>query len=159
MLLNPAQILKPAACPRCVGVGAGIVMIATCVTPWSVAVCPQQNQGTRKQEPSLVVGHAALPAPHTNASRTIKTPGGQLTMRHRYTSMSYIGETGRRLRDRFREHYWLRNSADLPVAKHFFRQQKKRRVTLFATKSIIKTNIPQSPGRFSYCLQCNCFLF
>ena len=23
--------------------------------------------------------------PHTNASRTIKTPGGQLTMRHRYT--------------------------------------------------------------------------
>lgn len=72
---------------------------------------------------------------HTNASPTINTPGGHLTINSKYTCTSYnlvyfikcrtcnkvyIGETGRRLGDRFKEH--LRSSLtnnDLPVGRHF----------------------------------------
>ena len=56
---------------------------------------------------------------HTNASSTINTPGGHVTINSKFTCTSsnvvylikcrtcnkvYIGETGRRLGDRFREH-------------------------------------------------------
>ena len=59
---------------------------------------------------------------HTNASPTINTPGGHITINSKYTCTSnnvvylikcrtcnkvYIGETGRRLGDRFREHLGL----------------------------------------------------
>ena len=73
---------------------------------------------------------------HTNASSSIDNPGGRITVHDKYTCTSsnvvylircracgkvYIGETGRRLGDRFREH--LRSTrltdTDLPVGRHF----------------------------------------
>ena len=72
---------------------------------------------------------------HTNHSQTLDTPGGQLRFEDKFTcrtsnliyvlscckcSKLYIGETGRRLGDRFREH--IRSvgaNTDLPVGKHF----------------------------------------
>ena len=73
---------------------------------------------------------------HTNASLTINTPGGHITITSKYTCTSYnvvylikcrtcnkayIGEAGRRLGDRFREH--LRSTRQtntyLPVGRHF----------------------------------------
>ncbi|KAL9967279.1 hypothetical protein ACROYT_G025472 [Oculina patagonica] len=72
---------------------------------------------------------------NTNANPVINTPGGSIHVRQRYTCTTthavymiqcracakcYIGETGRRLADRFREH--LRSIAiqsDAPVAEHF----------------------------------------
>ncbi|KAL9986840.1 hypothetical protein ACROYT_G001046 [Oculina patagonica] len=72
---------------------------------------------------------------HTNPASQINTPGGPLTIRQRFScttsnivyiitcracTMSYIGETGRRLGDRFCEHLRsVERKADLPVAKHF----------------------------------------
>ena len=76
-----------------------------------------------------------LTCAHTNPSQTLETPGGQIRMQQRFTCtssdlvyiiscrachMCYIGETGRRLGDRFREHLWsVRGNTDLPAAKHF----------------------------------------
>ena len=76
------------------------------------------------------------PCAHTNASPTINTPWGHITINFKYTCTSYnvvyvikyltcntvyIGETGRRLGDRFKEH--LRSTrqsiTDLPVGRHF----------------------------------------
>ena len=73
---------------------------------------------------------------HTNASPTINTPGGCITINSKYTCIGqnvvyiikyrtcqkiYIGEKGRRLGDCFREH--LRSTrqinTDLPVGRHF----------------------------------------
>ncbi|KAL9962146.1 hypothetical protein ACROYT_G031224 [Oculina patagonica] len=72
---------------------------------------------------------------YNNATPVINTPGGSIHVRQRYTCTAthavyiiqcracgkcYIGETGRRLADRFREH--LRSIAiqsDAPVAEHF----------------------------------------
>ena len=73
---------------------------------------------------------------HTNASASIATPGGHITVQSKYTCVGenvvyaikcricnklFIGETGRRLGDRFREH--LRSTrlsgTDLPVGRHF----------------------------------------
>ena len=73
---------------------------------------------------------------HTNASASIATPGGHITVQSKYTCVSenvmyaikcrtcnklYIGETGRRLGDRFREH--LRSTrlsgTYLPIGRHF----------------------------------------
>ena len=73
---------------------------------------------------------------HTNASPTINTPGGHITINTKYTCTSdnvvylikcrtcnkvYIGETGRRLGDRFREHLrsTRQTNTDLPVGRHF----------------------------------------
>ena len=73
---------------------------------------------------------------HTNASPTINTPGGHITINSKYTCTSdnvvylikcrtcnkvYIGETGRRLGDRFREHLrsTRQTNTDLPVGRHF----------------------------------------
>ena len=72
---------------------------------------------------------------HTNASPQINTPGGPLTIRQRFScttsnlvylitcracTLVYIGETGRRLGDRFCEHLRsVKKKTDLPVAKHF----------------------------------------
>ena len=73
---------------------------------------------------------------HTNASPTINTPGGHITINFKYTCTSnnvvyviecrtcdkvYIGETGRRLGDRFREHFrsTRQSNTDLPVGRHF----------------------------------------
>ena len=73
---------------------------------------------------------------HTNASPTINTPGGYVTINSKYTCTSYnvvylikcrtcnkvyIGETGRRLGDRFREHFrsTRQTNTDLPVGRHF----------------------------------------
>ncbi|KAL9976615.1 hypothetical protein ACROYT_G013937 [Oculina patagonica] len=72
---------------------------------------------------------------HANPASQINTPGGPLTIRQRFScttsnivyiitcracTMSYIGETGRRLGDRFCEHLRsVERKADLPVAKHF----------------------------------------
>ena len=72
---------------------------------------------------------------HTNPSSRINTPGGPLTIRKRFScttknlvyiitcracTLSYIGETGRRLGDRFCEHLRsVRRQEDLPVANHF----------------------------------------
>ena len=73
---------------------------------------------------------------HTNASPTINTPGGQSTINSKYACTSYnvvygikcrtcnkvyIGETGRRLGDRFREHLrsTRQSNTDLPVGRHF----------------------------------------
>ena len=72
---------------------------------------------------------------HTNPAVQINTPGEPLTVRQRFTrttrnvfynitcracTLSYIGETGRRLGDRFCEHLRsVTKQADLPVAKHF----------------------------------------
>ena len=73
---------------------------------------------------------------HTNASPTINTPGGHITVNSKYTCTSYnvvyvikcrtcnkvyIGETGRRLGDRFREHLrsTRQSNTDLPVGRHF----------------------------------------
>ena len=73
---------------------------------------------------------------HTNASPTINTPGGCITITSRYICISqnvvyvikcrtckeiYIGETGRRLGDRFREHLrsTRQTNTDLPVGRHF----------------------------------------
>ena len=72
---------------------------------------------------------------HINPAVQINTPGGPLTVWQRFTcttrnvvyiltcracTLSYIGETGRRLGDRFCEHLRsVTKQADLPVAKHF----------------------------------------
>ena len=72
---------------------------------------------------------------HTNPSQTVETPGSQVRVHKRFTftstdlvytvscrvcHMCYIGERGRRLGDRFREHRRsVRGNMDLPVAKHF----------------------------------------
>ena len=73
---------------------------------------------------------------HTNASPTINTPGGCITITSGYTCISqnvvyvikcrtcnkiYIGETGRRLGDRFREHLrsTRQTNTDLHVGRHF----------------------------------------
>ena len=72
---------------------------------------------------------------HTNPASQINTPGGPLTIRQRFScttsnlvyiitcracTLSYVGETGRRLGDRFCEHLRsVSKKADLPVAKHF----------------------------------------
>ena len=65
---------------------------------------------------------------HTNPASQINTPVGPLTIRQtsklvyiitcRACTLSYIGETGRRLRDRFCEHLRsVERKAGLPVAK------------------------------------------
>ena len=73
---------------------------------------------------------------HTNVSAFVDSPGGRITINDKFTCTSnnvvyvikcrvcnklYIGETGRRLGDRFREH--LRSTrttnTDLPVARRF----------------------------------------
>ena len=72
---------------------------------------------------------------HTNPASQINTPGGPLTIRQRFScttsnlvyiitcwacTLSYVGETGHRLGDRFCEHLRsVSKKADLPVAKHF----------------------------------------
>ena len=73
---------------------------------------------------------------HTNASPRINTPGGYITINSKYSFISYnvlyaikchtcnkiyIGQTGRRLADRFREHLLstLQTNTDLPVDRHF----------------------------------------
>ncbi|XP_078354461.1 uncharacterized protein LOC144639077 [Oculina patagonica] len=72
---------------------------------------------------------------HANPASQINTLGGLLTIRQRFScttsnivyiitcracTMSCIGETGRRLGDRFCEHLRsVERKADLPVAKHF----------------------------------------
>ena len=73
---------------------------------------------------------------HTNASPTISTLGGHITINSKYTSTSYnvvfvikcrtcnnvyIGETGRRRGDRFREHLrsTRQSNTDLPEVRHF----------------------------------------
>ena len=71
---------------------------------------------------------------HTNPASQINTPGGPLTIRQRFSctsslvyiitcracTLSYVGETGRRLGDRFCEHLRsVSKKADLPVAIHF----------------------------------------
>ena len=72
---------------------------------------------------------------HTNPATQINTPSGPLTIRQRFScttsnlvyiitcracTLSYVGETGRRLGDRFCEHLRsVSKKADLPVAKHF----------------------------------------
>ena len=71
---------------------------------------------------------------HTNPASQINTPCGPLTIRQRFScttislvynitcracSLSYIGQTGRRLGDRLCEHLRsVERKADLPVAKH-----------------------------------------
>ena len=75
--------------------------------------------------------------PHINQSTSIPPPGGQIKITGHFTCTSenviyciscrkcpravYIGETGRRLADRFREHRLdvLHKKNDLPVAQHF----------------------------------------
>ena len=75
--------------------------------------------------------------PHINQSTSIPSPGGQIKITGHFTCTSdnviyciscrkcpvavYIGETGRRLADRFREHRLdvLHKKSDLPVAQHF----------------------------------------
>ena len=70
---------------------------------------------------------------YTNSAAQINTPGGPLTIRQKFVcttssliyiitcrTLCYIGETGRRLGDRFCEHLRsVKKKADLPVAKHF----------------------------------------
>ena len=72
---------------------------------------------------------------HTNPAVQINIPGGPLTVRQRFTcttknvvyiitcrtcTLSYIGETGPRLGDRYSGHLRsVTKQADLPVAKHF----------------------------------------
>ena len=69
---------------------------------------------------------------YTNSAAQINTPGGRLTIRQKFASspvyiitcptctLCYIGETGRRLGDRFCEHLRsVKKKADLPVPKHF----------------------------------------
>ena len=72
---------------------------------------------------------------HTNPATQINTPGGPLIIRQRFSCMtsklvyiitwqacplSYVGETGRRLGDRFCEHLRsVSKKAGLPVAKKF----------------------------------------
>ena len=75
--------------------------------------------------------------PHVNQSTSIPSPGGQIQITGHFTCTSgnviyciscrkcprtvYIGEIGRRLADRFREHRLnvLHKKSDLPVAQHF----------------------------------------
>ena len=73
---------------------------------------------------------------HTNTSASIATPGGHITAQSKYTCLGknvvyavkchtcnklYIGETGRRLGDCFREHLCSTrlSGTDLPVGHHF----------------------------------------
>ena len=73
---------------------------------------------------------------HTNASPRVNTPGEYITINSKYSCIShnvvyvikcstcnkiYIGETGRRLGDRFREHLrsTRQTNTDLPVGHHF----------------------------------------
>ena len=73
---------------------------------------------------------------HTNASPRINMPGGYVTINSKYSFISYnvpyaikchtcnkiyIGQTGRCLADRFREHllFTLQTNTDLPVDHHF----------------------------------------
>ena len=73
---------------------------------------------------------------HTNASPRINKPGGYITINSKYSFISYnvlyaikchtcnkiyIGQTGRRLADHFREHLLstLQTNTDLPVDRHF----------------------------------------
>ena len=75
--------------------------------------------------------------PHINQSTSIPSPGGHIKITGHFTATSdnvtyciscrkcpetvYIGDTGRRLADRFREHRLdvLHKKIDLPVAQHF----------------------------------------
>ena len=75
--------------------------------------------------------------PHITESTSIPAPGGHIKITGHFTCISeniihciscrkcpkavYIGEKGRRLADRFREHRLdvLHNKGDLPVAQHF----------------------------------------
>ncbi|KAL9983865.1 hypothetical protein ACROYT_G006108 [Oculina patagonica] len=72
---------------------------------------------------------------YTNATPVINAPGGSIHVHQRYTCTTthavyiiqcracakcYIGETGRRLADRFREHLRsITTQSDTPVAEHF----------------------------------------
>ena len=88
--------------------------------------------------PVAVLNQPSLPDQHprwTNPASKINTPGEPLTIRQRFScttsnlvyiitcracTLSYVGETGRRLGDRFCEHLRsVSKKADLPVAKHF----------------------------------------
>ena len=80
--------------------------------------------------------HVADLCTHTNVSAFVDSPGGRITISDKFTCTSnnvvyvikyracnklYIGETCRRLGDRFREHLRSTRTAntDLPVARHF----------------------------------------
>ena len=97
---------------------------------------PRQQQ---EQEPGTFPCRRTIcrTCPHINQSTSIPSPGGQIKITGHFTCTSdnviyciscrkcpvsvYIGETGRRLADRFREHRLdvLHKKSDLPVAIHF----------------------------------------
>ena len=97
---------------------------------------PRQQQ---EQEPGTFPCGRTIcrTCPHINQSTSIPSPGGQIKITGHFTCTSdnviyciscrkcpvsvYIGETGRRLADRFREHRLdvLHKKSDLPVAIHF----------------------------------------
>ena len=115
------------------------------VARWPVAVLNQPSlpdQHPRWTNPAskinTPVNQPSLPDQHprwTNPASKINTPGEPLTIRQRFScttsnlvyiitcracTLSYVGETGRRLGDRFCEHLRsVSKKADLPVAKHF----------------------------------------
>ena len=76
-------------------------------------------------------GPFAAQAPNVNSSNTITTPKGHVNITGHYTCTAenvvycltyvYIGETGRRMADRFREHRKdvINGRNDLPVSAHF----------------------------------------
>ena len=95
---------------------------------------------------------------HTNASPTINTPGGHITINSKYTCTSYsvvylikcrtcnkvyIGETGRRLGDRFREHLrsTRQTNTDLPVGRHFASPGPQAAQALFMNHTRIQHNM------------------
>ena len=106
-----------------------------CVIPWLGEA--SQHQCLAQRDPgTFPCGRPrCVTCAHTNPVQTLETPGGQIEVQERFTGTSsdlvyiiscrachlcYIGETARRLGDRFREHQRsVRSNKDLPVAKHF----------------------------------------
>ena len=104
-------------------------------SPWSAVIFkPVSIRRMIRLEPSLVVVRDARPASKpTQRSRTtprwttdsktevhVSTWNVVYIITCRACTLSYIGETGRRLGDRFCEHlHSVTKKADLPVAKHF----------------------------------------
>ena len=99
---------------------------------------------------------------YTNSPAQVNTPGGPLTIRQKFVcttsdliyiitsctcTLCYIGETGRRLGNRFSEHLRsVEKKANLPVAKHF---SSPGRTTEGMMVSVVRTGFRDTAQRRS----------
>ena len=114
-----------------------IVAIAICVTPWLGVPFMTRPLSMMTVEHFSCGRSRCNTCTHTNVSAFVDSPGRHITISDKFTctrnnvvyvikyqacSKLYIGETCRRLGDRFREHLRSTRTAntDLPVARHFY---------------------------------------